>query len=343
MRFSATTWLWLLWLVPLVAVFLVWVSRRRRAMAVRFAASSAWQRLTGGEMSRRRFWRGMLLAGALVLLILGTAGPQWGARAVMLQRRGLDIVVALDVSRSMLAADVKPNRLERAKREIAAVFDRLAGDRIGLVVFSGSAFVQCPLTLDASAARLLLDAVDIRSAGRPGTALDAAITTAAGMFSQDEKQFKILIVVTDGEGTEGDPLTAAQEAAKQGIRIYTVGIGTPAGEPIPLSDEQGNLTGFKKDQNGQVVLSRLDEVTLQKIALATDGRYFRAGPAQMELDELFKELSTLDKKEMEGRLFTEFEQRFQYFLVPAFALLMAEAALPLARRGKRDIQPPPGA
>jgi len=332
MRFGAADWLWTLWLVPLLAVFLIWVGRRRRRLAARFAETSAWERLTGGEAPRGRWGRGVLLTGALVLLILGIAGPQWGARAVMLKRRGLDIVVALDVSRSMLAGDVKPNRLERAKREIAAILDRLAGDRVGLVVFAGSAFVQCPLTLDASAARLLLDAVDIGSGGRPGTVLDAAITTATEMFSKEEHQFKILILVTDGEGHEGDPLAAAQEAAKQGIRIYTVGVGTPGGEPIPVADEQGQMTGFKKDENGQVILSKLDEVTLQKIALAAEGRYFRAAPGQMELDELFKELSTLEKKEMEGRLFTEFEQRFQYFLVPAFALLVLETAFPFMRR-----------
>jgi Ca-activated chloride channel family protein len=240
----------------------------------------------------------------------------------------LDIVVALDVSKSMLVTDVKPNRLQRAKREIGGIFDRLAGDRIGLVVFAGDAFVQCPLTLDASAARMLLDAVDARSAGRPGTAVAEAIKTATDMYEQEEKQFKVLILVTDGESHEGDALAEAEKAAKQGIRIYTVGVGTPAGEPVPVFDEQGQETGFKKDETGQVVLSKLDEVMLQKVAVATGGRYFRAGPAEMELDKLFDELAQLEKKEMEGRLFTEFEERFQYFLLPALLFLMIELALP---------------
>jgi Ca-activated chloride channel family protein len=245
------------------------------------------------------------------------------------------MVLALDVSASMLVSDVRPNRLQRAKREIAGVFDRLAGDRVGLVVFAGDAFVQCPLTLDASAARLLLDAVDARSAGRPGTAVAEAIKTAAGMFEQDEKQFKILIIVTDGESHEGDALAEAEVAAEQGIRIYTVGVGTPAGEPVPVYDEEGQEAGFKKDEGGQVVLSKLDEVTLQKVAVATGGRYFRAGPAEMELDELFSELDKLEKKEMEGRLFTQFEERFQYFLLPALAFLLLELVLPETRR-RRD-------
>ncbi len=331
MRFGSSQWLWALTLIPVAFGFLVWVIRRRSRMAARFAETNLWNKLAGETTSAVTHWKHVLFIIALALLIVGLAGPQWGARAVMMQRRGLDIVVALDVSRSMLAADVKPNRLERAKREIAAVLDRLAGDRIGLVVFAGDAFVQCPLTLDASAARMLLDATGINSGGRPGTLVADAIEAATGMYEQNERQFKILILVTDGEGHEGDPLAAAQEAAKQGVRIYSVGIGTPQGEPIPDFDERGNQIGFKKDENGQVVLSKLDEITLQKVALATEGRYFRAGPSEMELDALFDELSTLEKKEMEGRLFTEFEQRFHFFLFPAFLLLALEMALPNRR------------
>jgi len=334
MRFGSSQWLWALVVIPLLLGFLVWSVRQRARLAARFAEPNLWQQLAGDVSTTFMRWKPVLFILAVVLLIVGLAGPQWGARAVMLQRRGLDIVVALDVSRSMLAADVKPNRLERAKREISAILDRLAGDRIGLVVFAGDAFVQCPLTLDASAARLLLDATGINSGGRPGTMVADAIETATGMYEQNERQFKILILVTDGEGHEGDPLAAAQEAAKQGIRIYTVGIGTPQGEPIPDFDERGNQIGFKKDEKGQVVLSKLDEVTLQKVALATEGRYFRAGSSQMELDALFDELSTLEKKELEGRLFTEFEQRFHYFLFPAFLLLALEMALP--SRARRD-------
>lgn len=338
MRFGASQWLWGLAALPLLLGFLVWTWRARARLAARFADAGLWQQLAGEEPAAARRWKPILFILAVALMIVGLAGPQWGARAVMLQRRGLDIVISLDVSRSMLAADVKPNRLERAKREISGILDRLAGDRIGLVVFSGDAFVQCPLTLDASAARMLLDAVGVNSGGRPGTIVADAIESAIGMYEQNERQFKILILVTDGEGHEGDPLAAAQKAAEAGIRIYTVGIGTPQGEPIPEFDERGNQIGFKKDENGQVVLSRLDEVTLQKVALATNGRYFRAGPAQMELDALFDELSTLEKKEMEGRLFTEFEQRFHYFLIPAFLLLAVEMALPA--RPRRTGTPP---
>ncbi|MBI5868747.1 MAG: VWA domain-containing protein [candidate division Zixibacteria bacterium] len=331
MRFGAISWLWALVLVPLVAALLWYAARLRGRLARRFADSAAWSNLTQRIWSTARRWRSILLLLSLALSILAVARPQWGARAVMLKRRGLDIVVALDVSKSMLATDIKPDRLTRAKREISGVLDRLAGDRIGLVVFAGDAFVQCPLTLDGAAARLLLDAVDARSAGRPGTSITEAIKTAGDMFETNEHQFKVMILVTDGESHEGDDLSAAQDAAKAGIRIYTVGVGTPSGEPIPEFDENGRQTGFKKDESGQVVLSKLDEVSLQKIALATEGRYFRAGPTEMEIDALFGELSKLEKKEMEGRLFTEFEERFQFLLLPAFLFLLAEFILPEVR------------
>jgi Ca-activated chloride channel family protein len=233
MRFGAIQWLWALFVIPLLAGFLVWVHKQRAKNAAKFADSTLWLKLAGVPPGRAAWWKSALFVLAVALIIVGLASPQWGARAVMLQRRGLDIVVALDVSKSMLAPDVKPNRIERAKREISSILDRLSGDRIGLVVFSGDAFVQCPLTLDGSAARLLLDAVNTNSGGRPGTAISEAIKTGADMFDKSEQQFKVMILVTDGEGTEGDPIPEAQEAEKQGIRIYTVGVGTPQGEPIP--------------------------------------------------------------------------------------------------------------
>lgn len=264
MRFGAIQWLWALLLVPVVAALLWYAHRLRCLTAARFAESAAWTALSAHIWKPARRWRSLLLLLGLSLVIFAVARPQWGARAVMLKRRGLDIVVALDVSKSMLATDVKPDRLTRAKREISGVLDRLAGDRIGLVVFAGDAFVQCPLTLDAAAARLLLEAVDTHSAGRPGTAIAEAIRTASDMFETNEHQFKVLILVTDGESTEGDALSAAQDAAKVGIRIYTVGVGTPSGEPIPVYDDEGQQLGFKKDDAGQVVLSKLDEVELQK-------------------------------------------------------------------------------
>ncbi len=331
MRFGAVHWLWMLALVPVTGALFWYAARQRRRLSARFAETQAWALLTRHVWRRARSWRAVLLLAALSLTALAAARPQWGARAVMLKRRGLDIVVALDVSRSMMATDVKPDRLTRAKREISGILDRLTGDRVGVIVFAGDAFVQCPLTLDGAAARLLLDAVGTTSAGRPGTNIAEAITTGVDMFDKNERRSKVLILVTDGETLEGDALAAAQTAGESGTRIYTLGVGTPAGEPIPMTDDEGRQTGFKKDEAGQVILSRLDEVSLQKIALATDGRYFRVGPTEIEIGALFDELNRLEKREMEGRLFTEFEERFQYFLLPAFLFLLLEFVVPEVR------------
>lgn len=335
MRFGAVNWFWAMAVIPVLIGVIWYAASRKRRQAARYADWAAWLNLTHDTWMASRRWKRVLFIVAVALIIVAVTRPQWGARAVVLERRGLDIVVALDVSKSMLATDVRPNRLERAKREIRGIFDRLRGDRIGIVVFAGDAFVQCPLTLDASAARMLLDAVDAQSAGRPGTAIADAIKEAVGMYEKNEKKFKVLILVTDGESHEGDALAEAKAAAEQGVTIYTVGVGTPAGEPIPEYDESGKESGFKKDQNGQVILSKLDEVTLQKVALATNGRYFRAGPAETELDEMSDELNKLEKKEMEGRLFTEFEERYYYFLIPAFLLLLLELVLPERRWGRK--------
>jgi len=331
MRFGALDWFWALTAIPVLILLFAFAARRRRGLATEFAEWGAWLNLTSDTWTAARRWKTVLYFLAIVCLTLALTRPQWGARAVMLQRRGLDIVVALDVSRSMLVSDVKPNRLQRAKREIAGILNRLKGDRFGLVIFAGDAFVQCPLTIDIAAARVMLDAVNAQSAGRAGTAIPDAIETATKMFDPAEKKFKVLILVTDGESHEGDALEVAKTAAEEGIRIFAVGIGSPAGEPIPVYDDDGIQTGFKKDESGQVVLSKLDEVTLQKVALATQGRYFRAGPAENELDELFEELSRMEKKELEGRLFTEFEERFQYLLYPAFVFLLAAILLPETR------------
>lgn len=340
MRFGAYDWLWALTMIPVLLGLFYFAARRRRRMAAVFAEWGAWLNLTSDTWTAARRWKSVLFLFGIVCLILALTRPQWGARAVMLQRRGLDIIVALDVSRSMLVTDVKPNRLTRAKREIGGILDRLKGDRFGLIIFAGDAFVQCPLTIDVSAGRVMLDAVNYQSAGRPGTAIADAIASATGMFDPAEKKFKVLILVTDGESHEGDALAEARKAADQGIRIFTLGIGTPGGEPVPVYDDRGQQSGFKKDDNGQVVLSKLDEVTLQKVALATQGRYFRVGHTESELNALFEELALMEKKELEGRLFTEFEERFQYLLLPAFVFLFAAAIIPETRPRRNPVRPP---
>jgi Ca-activated chloride channel family protein len=324
--------LWLLWLAPVLALVL-WLAYRLRARARgRFADQSLLDRLLAGYSPRRRAVKSILLLLAVILLSVALARPQFGEKMVFMKRRGIDIVVVLDTSRSMLARDMRPDRLSKAKQEIYGMLERMEGDRVGLVCFAGEAIIQCPLTLDYNAAQVLVDAVDMYSVGRPGTALTEAIRKGTGMFDASEKKFKVILLITDGEDHEGDVEAAAEEAQQAGVIIHAIGIGSPSGEPIPELDAQGNVTGFKKDRDGRVILSKLDEYTLQKVALATEGTYYRASAGELELDKIYEEISQMEKKELEGKLFTQYEDRFSWFLIPAALLFAVEAVLSERRR-----------
>ncbi len=263
------------------------------------------------------------------------ARPQFGEKLTLLRRKGVDIIIALDTSLSMLAEDVKPSRLEKAKLEVSGLIDRMKGDRVGLVAFAGQSFVQCPLTLDLSAAQMFLDLMDPDLIPQPGTAIGDAIRTARMAFSQKEKKFKVLILMTDGEDHGSDPVEAAEEARKEGIIIYTIGIGSTYGEPIPLKDKNGKVGGFKKDENEEVVLSRLDEGTLRKIAKKTRGRYFRASAGEVELDKIYDEISKMEKKQLEGKMITQYEERYQYFLVVSLFFLTLELFISEKKKQKK--------
>lgn len=337
MRFGAPAHLWFLWLAPALAL-LFWLAYRLRARArTRFADQSLLDRLLAGYSPRRRAVKVILLVCATFLLAFALARPQFGEKMVFLKRRGVDIVVVLDTSQSMLARDMRPDRLRKAKQEIYGMFERMAGDRAGLVCFAGEAIIQCPLTLDYSAAQVLVDAVDIHSVSRPGTAITEAIRTGVRMFDASEKKFKVMLLITDGEDHEGEVETAAEEAKQAGVIIHAIGIGSPSGEPIPELDGQGNVTGFKKDQGDRVILSKLDEYILQKAALTTGGKYYRASAGEFELDKIYDEISQMEKKELEGKLFTQYEDRFSWFLVPAVILFAVEAILSERRRSRPTV------
>jgi Ca-activated chloride channel family protein len=262
---------------------------------------------------------------AIFLLIFAIARPQIGTKIEEVKREGVDVLVAIDVSKSMLARDIPPSRLDKAKHEVESFIDRLRGDRIGLIAFSGVPFVQCPLTLDYGAAKIFLDIMDPDLIPVPGTALGGAIQKAIETFDQQERKHKVLVLITDGEDHGDDVMKFAEEAERQGIVIYTVGIGSPQGEPIP---ELATGSGFKKDRQGEVIITKLDEFTLEKIALQTGGKYFRASSGEDELDDIYENISRMEKKELGSLQFSQFEDRFQYFIVLAFLLLMIEFFTP---------------
>lgn len=338
MRFAEPLYLWGLLVLPLFLLFFYWLASRRRKALGKIGDLDTVLRLLQGLSEKARRWKQTLILLAAATVVLALARPQWGKKMELVRREGLDIIVAIDVSASMLAADMNPSRLEKAKSETASLIDMLKGDRIGLVVFAGDAYVQCPLTLDYSAAKMFLADVDIGSVSKPGTAIGEAIRRAVAAFVQKERKYKVLLLITDGEDTQdSDPITAAEEARKAGVAVYTVGVGTPAGEPIPIRNAAGQVIGYKKDESGQVVMSRLDEATLQEVALKTGGKYYRATAGELEMDKIFDDISTMEKKELTGRFMARWEERFGFFLAAAFALLGVEFLL-RERRKKQEVE-----
>ena len=228
----------------------------------------------------------------------------------------------------MLAEDIKPNRLARAKHEIASLMDKMHGDRVGLVIFAGASFVQCPLTFDYSAAKLFLEAVDANSISVPGTALEQAVRTGLKAFANSaDVASKALIVLTDGENHLGDPLKAAEAAEKQGIKIYTIGLGAEKGEPIPLRDAAGALQGYKKDRAGNIIMTKLDQLTLEKIAVLTDGQFYRVSAGGMALEEILAEIAKLEKTLRDTRLVTHYAEQYQYLVGLTLLLLLGDTLL----------------
>ena len=334
MRFGEAQWLWLMLLIPAAAAFFLFMRRRRDADLARFVRPALWSRMLPGRDPGAEWWKlGLLLTG-LFFLCLMAARPQLGSRILAVKRQGVDVMVALDVSESMMAEDLKPNRITRARQEIQTLIDRLRGDRVGLVAFSGEAFTQCPLTLDYSAARMFLRYLTTDLIPVPGTAIAQAIEVAVDAFDQTEKKFKALVLITDGEDHEGRLEEAARKAKDAGVRIYAVGIGTAKGEPIPVRDARGNLVDYKRDSRGEVVMTSCDAAALQEICTLTGGRYFDGNTGQLALDRLYEEISGMEQKEMKGGIVTQYEDRYGYFAGAALLLLALEWMLGTRRRSK---------
>jgi Ca-activated chloride channel family protein len=333
-RFVSTEILFGLLLVPVLGAFF-WGTRqaRKRALA-QFGDLELVQKLSATLSRGGRVAKSILMLVAVAFLILALARPQFGTRVETVRSEGQDVMVALDVSRSMLAEDVAPNRLERARLEIMRILQRLAGDRIGLVAFAGNAFVQSPLTVDYGAAALFLNAMDPDLIPIQGTNLGEALTVALDAFEEGTRDQRVLIVVTDGEDHEGEIEEALARALDEGVQIHTVGIGSLDGVPIPEFDASGVRSGFIRDEGGTVVTTRLDESTLERVAQATGGRYFPALGPGANLDPLVEEITGGEGRELEAREITRFDEQFQLFLGLALVLLLAEGLIPERRRKK---------
>ncbi|MFI5365519.1 MAG: VWA domain-containing protein [Candidatus Binatia bacterium] len=325
--------LWLLVAVPLAAAFFVWAFRLRKRTLERFAEARLLPALAPDLDERRQRGRAAMLLAALALFVVALAGPKWGFHWEEVHREGVDLIVALDTSRSMLAEDVKPNRLERAKLAVQDLVKQLHGDRIGLIAFAGSAFVQCPLTLDYEAFAESLQAVNVGIIPKGGTALAEAISAGVEAFEGHQGKHEALILITDGEDHEGQIDDATKQAADLGIKIYTIGIGTPDGDLIPITVD-GQQT-FLKDRHGQVVKSRLDDETLKKMATDTGGAYVHATGPDLGLDMVYSDyIGKMEKRELKSTMERRFEDRFQIPLLLAAALLALEPLVGERRRAR---------
>lgn len=332
-RFAHPEFLYLLALIPVFALIFIVLTQVRKSAMKRFGDLAILERLAESASKPKRLVKFLVYVAAFAIIVVGFANPQIGTRLQEVKQEGVDIFIALDVSLSMKAEDIRPNRLEKAKFDIRNLIARLAGDRVGLIVFAGEAFTQFPLTTDYGAANLFLDVVDVDAVPTPGTSIGSAVKRAMESFSFEEPSTKVLVIITDGEETEGDAFAAAEEAAKKGILIYTIGLGSPTGSPIPIYNAAGKQVDFKRDRSGNVVLTKLDEVSLERIANIGKGRYFRGSSGQAELTEVYKSINELEKREMGVRQFTDYESRFQYFVAFGLLLLLLEVLISEKRIG----------
>lgn len=316
--FANDYFLWLLLLVPVIPAVYAVVRHLRRARIRRFGDESLVKELMPSFSGAKGWTRIILFTLAFFFFVLGLARPQIGAKLSEHETRGAEIMICLDVSNSMLAQDYSPDRLERAKLAISRLVDKLHDDRIGLIVFAGSSFVQLPITTDYVSAKMFLGNVNTGSIPIQGTAIGDAIMTAAKSFSAQSEKSRAIVVITDGENHEDDPVDAARQAAELGIRVYTIGVGSLQGQPIPVN---GDLL---KDKDGNIVVTRLDEGTLRQVAKEGNGAYVHAGNDEFGLNPIIEDLRRLEDEKFNSVVFEEYDEQYMYFFAAALVLLVLE-------------------
>lgn len=327
-RFANGELLYLLILVPvLVIVYLLAVGRRRRLVA-RFGNPGLLRELMPDFSRGRIRFKAVLFIAAYTLLVFAAARPQFGSKLREEHSRGVEMMLVVDVSNSMMAEDFEPNRLERTKYAIGKLFEGLQQERVGLVVFAGEPKVQLPITSDYRMARAFAKRISPSLVGEQGTAIGRALEQAMLSFSSQSEQSRVIVLITDGENHEDDAVEAARKAAAQGIRIYTIGIGTPEGAPIQIDGD------FIKDENGEMVVSKLDEAMLEQIASITGGAYVRATKQSIGLDEIVKSIDEMEKSDLATVRFEEYNEQYQYPLAAALVLLVLDVFI-LSRRNPR--------
>lgn len=312
----------LLGLIPLIVLFVLFMLGRKRAIK-RFGDSRLMSLLSPGSPKFKHQVKFILICLAYISIVIALANPQIGQKVETVQRSGVDLIIALDISRSMLAEDVKPNRLSRARQFVSRLIDNLAGDRVGLIIFAGNAYLQVPLTSDYAAAKTFLQTITTELAPTQGTAIGEAIRMAGESFDQGEAKYKAMLIISDGENHEEDAIDAATEAAEKGVVIHTLGIGTIKGAPIPVY-RSGIQADYKRDNSGSIVFSKLNENMLQQVALSGEGTYLGLGQGSGEINTIMNELAGMEQKEFEERVFTDYEDQFQWFIALALFFVVIE-------------------
>jgi len=330
-RFGNIEYLWGLLIIPLLTLFFIWSRIARRRALKKFGQQEILQHLMPYSSKGRPVLKFVILMLALAFIIGGTARPQFGSKLKTVKREGIELMIALDVSNSMMAEDIQPNRLERAKRAISRLIDRLKDDKIGLIVFAGDAYTQLPITSDYNSAKLFLNSVNTQIVPKQGTAIGAAIDLARKSFTPNGEANKAIVIITDGENHEDDAIASAKAAVDEGIVVHTIGMGLPSGSPIPVL--KNGQTDYLKDRDGKVVVTKLNEQMLEQISAAGQGIYVRANNAQIGLNALFDEMNKMEKQEMETRTYSEYDDQFQYFFAIGLFLLLLEFVI-LERKNK---------
>ena len=319
-------------LIPLF-LLMVYYSKWKRKAFKNFGEELVKKGLIPFYSKTRENLKFLFIFLCITSMIIGISNPQIGTKMEEVKREGVDLMIALDLSNSMLAEDIKPNRLERAKQAISRLIDKLEGDRIGLIVFAGDAYVQLPITTDYSAAKLFLSTVNTSIIPSQGTAIGKAIDLSMRSFDMENGQKKAIIIITDGENHEDDALEQAKLTNEKGVLVHTLGMGLSKGGPIPIYNKYGNNTGYRKDKEGNTIISKLNEQMLQEIASTGGGAYVRANNTQAGLSILFSEINKMEKKEIGTMVFTDYKDRFQLFLFIALLLLFFDLIL-LSRKNK---------
>lgn len=322
--------------VPALIIWLYWIINSRNKMLLSTVDKSLRDRLLIKIDKKRLLQKDRFLYFSMLILIFSASGPQIGTRLAPLDRKGIDLVFAVDVSTSMNAEDVKPSRLEKAKFEISQMIRQLKGDRISLIVFAGSSHMYLPLTTDYEAARLFLDQIDTNMIPTQGTALSSALQTGLSAFTEDESKYKVLVLVTDGEDHEGQAIDLASKASDRGMIIHTVGVGTESGSLIPVIGKNG-IRDYKRDKTGRLVTSILNENILNEIANAGNGTYVRFDNKPANFRSIMNAIDSMEKRSLKSHIYSEYEDRFQSFAFISMGLMIAGMLLP-TRKNKNNVK-----